>query len=79
MTLALFDLDNTLLKGDSDHAFGEFLCQKNVVDREHFKRANDQFYLDYQRGTLDINAYIKFALSPLTTLSAAKRFALQAE
>lgn len=79
MTLALFDLDNTLLKGDSDHAFGEFLCHKNVVDREHFKRANDQFYLDYQQGTLDISAYIKFALSPLTTLSAAKRFALQAE
>ncbi|HEY7772596.1 MAG TPA: HAD family hydrolase [Marinagarivorans sp.] len=79
MTLALFDLDNTLLHGDSDHAFGEFLCQQGVVDPEHFKSANDQFYLDYQQGTLDITAYIKFALSPLTKISAAKRFALQAQ
>lgn len=79
MTLALFDLDNTLLNGDSDHAFGEFLCQQGVVDPEHFKSANDQFYLDYQQGTLDITAYIKFALSPLTKMSAAKRLALQAQ
>ncbi|WP_053981537.1 HAD family hydrolase [Marinagarivorans algicola] len=79
MTLALFDLDNTLLNGDSDHAFGEFLCQQGIVDRTVFKHANDQFYIDYQEGTLDIAAYIKFALAPLTRLSAAKRLALQAQ
>lgn len=79
MTLALFDLDNTLLNGDSDHAFGEFLCQRGVVDTAHFQRANDQFYNDYKQGTLDITAYIKFALAPLVTLSAAKRLALQAD
>lgn len=79
MTLALFDLDNTLLNGDSDHAFGEFLCQQGIVDSKGFKQANDQFYIDYQAGTLDIDAYIQFALAPLTQLSAAKRLALQAQ
>lgn len=79
MTLALFDLDNTLLNGDSDHAFGEYLVQRGIVDTNVFKRANDQFYLDYQQGTLDIESYIQFALAPLTTLSAAKRLALQAD
>lgn len=77
MTLALFDLDNTLLNGDSDHAFGEFLCHKGIVDSEQFQKANDQFYLDYQQGTLDIAAYIKFALTPLVTLSTAERQQLQ--
>lgn len=77
MTLALFDLDNTLLKGDSDHAFGEFLCQKGIVDSDQFQKANDQFYLDYQQGTLDIAAYIKFALAPLVRLSEDERHQLQ--
>lgn len=77
MALALFDLDNTLLKGDSDHAFGEFLCQKGIVDSLQFQKANDQFYLDYQQGTLDIAAYIKFALAPLVRLSEDKRRQLQ--
>lgn len=66
MTLALFDLDNTLLNGDSDHAWGEFLIAENIMDADHFKTANDRFYADYQRGELDINAYLKFALEPLT-------------
>jgi HAD superfamily hydrolase (TIGR01490 family) len=79
LTLALFDLDNTLLNGDSDHAFGDFLCQQGVVNQQQFKLANDQFYLDYQQGTLDIRAYTKFALGPLTKISAAKRLGLQAE
>lgn len=77
MTLALFDLDNTLLKGDSDHAFGEFLCQQGIVDSEQFQTANDQFYLDYQQGTLDIAKYIRFALAPLVRLSEDERQRLQ--
>ncbi|MBF0097337.1 MAG: HAD family phosphatase [Magnetococcales bacterium] len=60
MALALFDLDNTLLAGDSDHLWGEFLITKGVVDAREYKARNDQFFLDYQQGTLDIFAYIAF-------------------
>lgn len=65
MALAIFDLDNTLLAGDSDHAWGEFLVEKGVVDRQAYKIANDQFLKDYQSGNLDIQAYLEFALKPL--------------
>ncbi|MCG8316412.1 MAG: HAD-IB family hydrolase [Pseudomonadales bacterium] len=66
MTLAIFDLDNTLLDGDSDHAWGEFLIQAGIVDEVSYKEANDAFYEDYKRGELDIFAYLEFALAPLT-------------
>ena len=79
MTLALFDLDNTLLNGDSDHAFGQFLCTQGVVDSAAFEQTNDQFYQDYQAGTLDIAAYIQFALQPIVTMSADERSALHAQ
>lgn len=65
MTLALFDLDNTLLAGDSDHAWGEFLVQESIVDAEEYQRANDRFYQDYVNGELDIMRYLSFALQPL--------------
>jgi HAD superfamily hydrolase (TIGR01490 family) len=65
MALAIFDLDNTLLGGDSDHAWGEFLCEQGLVDAAGFARQNDQFYRDYQSGDLDIDAYLRFALAPL--------------
>ena len=58
--LALFDLDGTLIPGDSDHAFGEFMVQLGWVDADAHRRANDAFYLQYQAGTLDIDAYIDF-------------------
>ncbi|WP_421868654.1 HAD family hydrolase [Motiliproteus sp.] len=70
MALAIFDLDNTLIAGDSDHAWGEFLVEQGLVDAEQYKEANDRFYLDYQRGQLDIYAYQAFALEPLTRWSA---------
>ncbi|MFT6916246.1 MAG: HAD superfamily hydrolase (TIGR01490 family) [Motiliproteus sp.] len=66
MALAIFDLDNTLLAGDSDYAWGEFLVEQGLVDPEHYKQANDDFYQDYLRGTLDVFAYQTFALEPLT-------------
>lgn len=66
MALAIFDLDNTLLGGDSDHAWGEFACDLGVVDAQKFRISNDNFYLDYQAGKLDIQAYLRHALSPLT-------------
>lgn len=72
MTLALFDLDHTLLAGDSDHAWGEFLAAEGIVDGERYRRENDRYYAQYQAGTLDIHAYLAFALQPLTLLDNAR-------
>lgn len=65
MALAIFDLDNTLINGDSDHRWGEFLCAEGLVDPRSFSQENDRFYQDYQAGKLDIQAYLQFALRPL--------------
>ena len=65
MSLAIFDLDNTLIAGDSDHAWGEFLIEQGIVDAQSYKQSNDLFYQQYQRGELDIHAYLSFALAPL--------------
>lgn len=65
MTLAIFDLDNTLLRGDSDHAWGEFIADLGVVNAAEYRAKNDAFYDDYCRGELDIFAYQRFVLSPL--------------
>jgi HAD superfamily hydrolase (TIGR01490 family) len=78
MTLAIFDLDNTLLAGDSDHCWGEFLCATGVVDSAEFARQNDQFYADYQAGSLDVDAYLRFALGPIAGLTEAEVEVLQA-
>ena len=69
MALALFDLDNTLIAGDSDHAWGEFVVAKGLVDSDQFSITNDKFYADYQLGQLDIHAYLSFALAPLAKFS----------
>lgn len=66
MSLAIFDLDNTLLGGDSDHAWGEFLIKQGVVDADYYKRENDRFYQQYQHGGLVIQDYLAFALEPLS-------------
>ena len=65
MTVAIFDLDNTLLDGDSDYLWGKFLVSKGVVDAESYERANDRFYKDYKKGVLDIFEFMRFALKPL--------------
>ncbi len=65
MTLAIFDLDNTLLTGDSDHSWGQWVCDAGLVDTASYSRRNEAFFADYQRGDLDIEAYLRFALSPL--------------
>lgn len=65
MPLAIFDLDNTLLAGDSDHAWGEFLCRKGLVDESEYRAANDRFYKLYQQGKLDIYEFLNFSLKPL--------------
>jgi HAD superfamily hydrolase (TIGR01490 family) len=63
--LCLFDLDETLLPIDSDHAWGEFITRLGWVDAAEFRRRNDAFYAQYQTGSLDIHAYIAFATEPL--------------
>ena len=68
--LALFDLDDTLLPLDSDHAWGEFMVREGWVDAAQFKRANDVFYADYRAGRLDIHAYIAFTTQPIRTRDA---------
>ena len=72
MTLAIFDLDNTLLRGDSDHAWGEFIANLGIVDAADYRRRNDAFYDDYCRGALDIYAYQRFVLAPLVGISPAE-------
>ncbi len=66
MTLALFDLDHTLINGDSDHAWGNFLARKGLVDAEEHQKINDHFYRQYSEGTLDIHEYNRFALKFLS-------------
>ena len=79
MALAIFDLDNTLLNGDSDHAWGEFLCRRGVVDEQEYREANDRFYELYKRGELDINEFLRFALKPLANHSAQQLMLWHAE
>lgn len=62
MNLAIFDLDNTLIAGDSDHAWGQFLIARSLVDADRTKLQNDQFYEQYQNGTLNILEYLEFVL-----------------
>lgn len=65
MSLAIFDLDNTLLSTDSDHAWGEFLLEQGAVDAVAYQAANERFMADYNAGTLDIDAFLEVALKPL--------------
>jgi HAD superfamily hydrolase (TIGR01490 family) len=66
VNLALFDLDNTLLKGDSDFEWSQFLIRIGVLDRELFEARNLAFYEHYKAGTLDINEFLDFQLKPLS-------------
>lgn len=65
MDLALFDLDNTLLSGDSDFEWAQFLIDKKVLDREVQEAKNQHFYEQYKAGTLDIHEFLDFQLKPL--------------
>ncbi|HEX9449836.1 MAG TPA: HAD family hydrolase [Burkholderiales bacterium] len=65
MRLALFDLDNTLLAGDSDFEWAQFLIEKEVLDREVYEARNRHFYEAYKAGTLDIHEFLDFQLKPL--------------
>jgi len=69
VSLAIFDLDYTLIATDSDHGWGEFMVEQGLVDADVYKAENDRFYADYERGELDIQAYNEFSLEPLTRFS----------
>lgn len=66
MPLSIFDLDNTLITNDSDFLWGQFLVDHGIVDRQQYESKNKAFYEDYEKGRLDIEAYLKFSLEPLT-------------
>jgi HAD superfamily hydrolase (TIGR01490 family) len=70
--LVLFDLDNTLLAGDSDFEWAQFLIEQGVLDREVYEARNEKFFEEYQAGTLDIHAFLDFQLKPLSRHSRAQ-------
>lgn len=70
MSLAIFDLDNTLLAGDSDYLWGQFLVQQGVVDGKEYEAKNQRFYDEYKAGRLDIYEFLAFSLHPLTLFDA---------
>lgn len=66
MSLAIFDLDNTLIGGDSDYLWGEFLCEIGAVDAKTHRQKNENYFQQYNRGELDIYEYSEFAVEPLS-------------
>jgi HAD superfamily hydrolase (TIGR01490 family) len=65
LELALFDLDNTLLSGDSDYEWAQFLIEEGVLERGRYEAQNQRFYDQYKAGTLDIFEFLDFQLAPL--------------
>jgi HAD superfamily hydrolase (TIGR01490 family) len=65
VSLAIFDLDNTLIADDSDFLWGQFLVDQGIVDKAQYETANAKFYDDYRQGTLDIVEFLRFSLRPL--------------
>ena len=65
MSLAIFDLDNTLIADDSDYLWGQFLVDQGIVDKQEYEQANNKFYQDYKQGSLDIVEFLDFSLAPL--------------
>ena len=72
MNLALFDLDHTLMPGDSDHEWGRFMVRLGMVEEAAFARAHEQFYADYKAGTLNIHAYLRLMLGSIAKYSRAQ-------
>ncbi len=65
MKLAIFDLDNTLIAGDSDCLWGEFLSEQGYIDSSAYQRGHKKFYEEYMQGTMDIHAFLEFQLKVL--------------
>ncbi|SMN16633.1 Phosphoserine phosphatase [uncultured Candidatus Thioglobus sp.] len=71
MALAIFDLDKTLINGDSDFLWGEFLSDIGAVDKNSYQTKNQYFFDQYALGKLNINEYLEFCLEPLSKNSQA--------
>ncbi|HEC72849.1 MAG TPA: HAD family hydrolase [Methylophaga aminisulfidivorans] len=72
MALAIFDLDNTLLHGDSDFLWGRYLCENNIVDENTYRSANEHYLAQYEQGNLDIFEFLEFVFTPLANHSFAQ-------
>ena len=72
MDLVLFDLDNTLLAGDSDYEWAQFLIELGVLDRALYESRNDEFFAQYKAGTLDVAEFLDFQLAPLARYPRAQ-------
>ena len=71
MQLALFDLDNTLLSGDSDYEWTQHLIGKGILERDAFEQRNSEFFAQYKAGTLNIHEFLDFQLASLAQNSRA--------
>ena len=74
VSLAIFDLDNTLIGDDSDFLWGQFLVDQGIVDKTYYEQKNAQFYQDYKHGVLDIAAFLQFSLQPLAAHEPAQLY-----
>jgi HAD-superfamily subfamily IB hydrolase, TIGR01490 len=79
VSLAIFDLDNTLIADDSDFLWGQFLVDHGIVDKEYYEDANAKFYEDYKQGKLDIVEFLDFSLEPLAMHDATQLYAWREE
>jgi HAD superfamily hydrolase (TIGR01490 family) len=79
VTLAIFDLDNTLIAGDSDYLWGQYLVDQGIVNRGEYETANARFYEDYKQGQLDIREFLNFALQPLAQHDPEQLYAWRSE
>jgi HAD superfamily hydrolase (TIGR01490 family) len=79
MSLALFDLDNTLITSDSDFLWGQYLVDHCIVDPSVYAEKNRQFFEDYEQGSLDIDQYLRFSLEPLTRFDPEQLYAWRAD
>ena len=79
MSLAIFDLDNTLIADDSDFLWGRFLVDKGIVNKDYYEQANARFYDDYKNGNLNIAEFLRFSLKPLADNDAAYLYRLRDE
>jgi HAD superfamily hydrolase (TIGR01490 family) len=79
LDLVLFDLDNTLLAGDSDYEWAQFLIELGVLERESYEQRNQEFFDQYKAGTLDIYAFLDFQLAPLAQYPRAQLDAWHAQ
>ena len=73
--LVLFDLDNTLLANDSDFLWNTFICEIGVVEKDEYQQRNRDFYRQYQDGELDIDAYLRFSLEPVSKMYGPMAYA----